>query len=120
REYVRVLHLAVTTSEAEVESALQRVLDAGTVPTFDAVRELVCLPQPATVPQLRPAPLDLAIYDRLLPSHSAFGQAVLKQGRGRVPNHPQRRPAPPPPQPPPSWHGRPRASRHRQPGPDGA
>jgi Mu transposase, C-terminal domain len=69
REYVRVLHLAATTSEAEVETALVLLLDAGTLPTFDAVRELVREPQPLTLPQLRMPALDLGIYDRLLPSH---------------------------------------------------
>jgi hypothetical protein len=76
REYVRVLHLAATTSEAEVEAALQRMLDAGAVPTFDAVRALVCICQPVAVPQLRPAPLDLGIYDRLLPSQVPVSQRV--------------------------------------------
>src|SRR5439155_18404469 len=34
RDYVRILHLAATTSEAEVETALQIVLEAGKLPTF--------------------------------------------------------------------------------------
>lgn len=66
REYVRLLHLAASTSEAEVEAALTLLREQGTPPTFDAVRELV---QPATavgVPVLTPAVLDLGIYDRLL------------------------------------------------------
>ncbi len=68
REYVRVLHLAATTSEAEVETALALLLDVGTVPTFDAVRELVREPQPVAVPPLRAPVLNLDIYDQLLPS----------------------------------------------------
>lgn len=69
RDYVRVLHLAATTSESEVETALTLLLDTGTVPTFEAVRELVQSPEPVSVPQLlRPAALDLGIYDQLLPS----------------------------------------------------
>src|SRR5262249_23377572 len=69
REYVRVLHLAATTSEPEVEQVLGRLLDAGTVPTFDAVRALISTPQAVAVPQLvRPMALDLGTYDRLLPS----------------------------------------------------
>jgi transcriptional regulator with XRE-family HTH domain len=65
REYVRLLHLAASTSEAEVEAALTLLAEQRTPPTFDAVRELV---QPATlvVPELTPAVLDLGIYDRLL------------------------------------------------------
>jgi Mu transposase, C-terminal domain len=68
REYVRVLHLAATTSEPEVETVLGLLLDAGTAPTFDAVRALVRTPQPVPVPPLRPAALDLGLYDCLLPS----------------------------------------------------
>ena len=66
REYVRLLHLAASTSEAEVEAALTLLREQATPPTFDAVRELV---QPATavgVPLLTPAVLDLGIYDQLL------------------------------------------------------
>jgi transposase len=78
REYVRVLHLAATTSEAEVEAALGRLLDGGSVPTFDAVRELVGTSQPVAVPQLRAAPLNFGIYDRLLPSQASQpGQLVM-------------------------------------------
>lgn len=68
REYVRVLHLAATTSEAEVETALTLLLDAGTIPTFDAVRELVREPQsqPLALPQVNAPALDLGLYDRLL------------------------------------------------------
>jgi hypothetical protein len=70
REYVRILHLAATTSEADADAALRLLLDADTTPTFDAVRELVRPPQLPPVPVL-PAPvLDLAVYDRLLPSRA--------------------------------------------------
>ncbi len=66
REYVRVLHLAAGTSEAEVEAALTLLLEQGTPPTLDAVRELVRVPGPTAVPALTPAALDLGVYDRLL------------------------------------------------------
>jgi hypothetical protein len=66
REYVRVLHLAASTSESEVEAALGLLLDASTPPTFDAVRALVQGPQAIALPQLTPAVLDLSVYDRLL------------------------------------------------------
>jgi transcriptional regulator with XRE-family HTH domain len=66
REYVRVLHLAASTSEAEVEAALVLLLEQGAVPTLDAVRELVRPPGPAALPALSAAPLDLGVYDRLL------------------------------------------------------
>ncbi len=66
REDVRLLHLAASTSEAEVEAALTLLREQATPPAFDAVRELV---QPATaagVPLLTPAVRDLGIYDQLL------------------------------------------------------
>jgi hypothetical protein len=63
KNYVRVLHLAATTSEIEVETALQLLEEAKTVPTFDAVRDLVNVPQ---VPALAPLPVNLACYDQLL------------------------------------------------------
>jgi hypothetical protein len=66
REYVRVLHLAATTSESEVEAALGLLLDAGTGPTFEAVRALVQRPGPVALPPLTPAVLDLRVYDQLL------------------------------------------------------
>lgn len=66
REYVRVLHLAAGTSEAEVEAALTLLLEQGAPPTLDAVRELVRAPGPGAVPPLTAAPLDLGVYDRLL------------------------------------------------------
>ena len=80
REYVRVLHLAATTSEAEVEAALGLLLDGGTVPTFDAVRELVRTPQPVAVPQLQSAPLDFGVYDRLLPSRGMSSPSGVTLG----------------------------------------
>ncbi len=66
REYVRVLHLAASASEAEVEAALTLLLEQGAPPTLDAVRELVRVPGPAAVPELTATPLDLGVYDRLL------------------------------------------------------
>jgi Mu transposase-like protein len=68
REYVRLLHLAATTAETDVEAALTMLLDARTLPTFDAVRAVVREPQMPAVPQLSSPPLDLAIYDQLLPT----------------------------------------------------
>jgi hypothetical protein len=66
RDYVRVLHLAASTSEAEVETALGLLLDQGTVPTFDTVRDLVRRPSASSVPELSPAVVALDRYDRLL------------------------------------------------------
>ncbi len=65
REYLRVLHLAATISESEVEMALQLLEEAATLPTCDAVRGLV---DPVAVPQVVLAPINLAHYDQLLVS----------------------------------------------------
>src|SRR3989454_5968190 len=57
RDYVRILHLAASTSESEVETALQIVLEAGKSPTFMTVRDLVQVP--TQVPAIEVPPLDL-------------------------------------------------------------
>jgi hypothetical protein len=78
RDYVRLLHLAAGTAESEVETALGLLLEQGTVPTFDAVRDLVQLPAGTHVPALRPAQIhqgDFTRYDRLLTARSAAGHA---------------------------------------------
>ncbi len=66
REYVRLLHLAASTSEPEVEAALSLLREQGLPPTFDVVRELVQPAAAVAVPALTPAVLDLGIYDQLL------------------------------------------------------
>jgi hypothetical protein len=66
RHYVRVLHLAASTSESEVETALGLLLDQRVAPTFDAVRDLVRAPSVQQVPELSAPVLDFDPYDRLL------------------------------------------------------
>ncbi len=66
RDYVRVLSLAATVSESEVETALILLREAGAVPTFDAVRDLVRAPQDMLVPAVAPPVCDLRPYDQLL------------------------------------------------------
>jgi len=68
QEYVRVLHLAATTSESEVETALCLLLEAETRLSFVAVRDLVHLPGVQSVPHLHIPALDLSSYDQLIPS----------------------------------------------------
>jgi len=68
REYVRILHLAATTSETEVETALQIVLEEHKPPSFLTVRDLVQVPTMRTVPALSTPELNLASYDQLIPS----------------------------------------------------
>jgi hypothetical protein len=66
RHYVRVLHLAASTAESEVEAALGLLLDQGVTPTFDAARDLVRTPSVQRVPELSSPVLDLSTYDQLL------------------------------------------------------
>lgn len=66
REYVRILHLAASTVEAEVETVLAMLLEHDRTPTFDAVREHVQPTTPPVVPQLTAPDLTLDQYDRLL------------------------------------------------------
>jgi hypothetical protein len=68
QEYVRILHLAASASEADVETALTLLLEADRLPTFDAVRDLVCMPQKAVIPPIQAPTLDLTPYDQLIPS----------------------------------------------------
>jgi transposase len=68
RDYVRILHLAASTSESEVETALTLLRETSTLPTFDAVRDLVHLPQCKQVLTLSAPHLDLSPYDNLIPS----------------------------------------------------
>ena len=64
-EYLRILHLAASTMESEVEAALDRLLDARDVPTADAVRAMVA-PEAPVLPVLSVAEIDLHDYDELL------------------------------------------------------
>jgi hypothetical protein len=66
REYVRVLHLAASTSERDVEAALGLVAEHHQLPTFETVRQLVRDPIPAALPTLTRPALNLGVYDRLL------------------------------------------------------
>ncbi len=67
-EYVRVLHLAATSSETEVETALQLLLEAKQLPTVIAVRELVQGTSTRPIPEIASPRVNLEIYDQLIPS----------------------------------------------------
>ena len=71
-EYLRLLHLAASTSEAEVELALKLLLEARHTPTFDAVRELAGSSKPAPAPAIAKAVIDLSDYDTLLASRGQY------------------------------------------------
>jgi hypothetical protein len=64
-EYVRVLHLAASTMQSDVELALEALLAHGERPDFIAVKALAA-PEKPSIPVVHiPAP-DLAVYDLLL------------------------------------------------------
>jgi hypothetical protein len=64
-EYLRILYLAATTMECEVEAALEELLAAGMRPTLDLVRARVA-PPPQPAPLLEVPQVDLTTYDALL------------------------------------------------------
>ena len=65
--YLRILHLAASTMESEVEAALSLLLAEGKTPSSDAVRALVATTTtPIDVPLLEPSVVDLDAYDELL------------------------------------------------------
>jgi hypothetical protein len=65
-EYLRILHLAASTMEADVATALGLLQAAGTPITAAAVKALVTAPTNIDVPQLIAPPVDLVAYDALI------------------------------------------------------
>ncbi len=65
-EYLRILHLAATTMESEVEAALSLLLSDNIAVSAEAVKALVMQKSTPTVPSLPPPIVDLHSYDRLL------------------------------------------------------
>lgn len=64
-EYLRILHLAASTMEAEVEQALTQLLESGEPLGADGLKRLVA-PAIVEVPVLEIPAVDLTSYDRLL------------------------------------------------------
>lgn len=69
-EYLRILHLAASTMESDVEAALQRVFDEGKPVRIAAVKSLV-KPDKIELPELAAIDVDLTSYDVLLTEVSA-------------------------------------------------
>jgi hypothetical protein len=65
-EYLRILHLAASTMETDVVTALALLKMGSKAVTADAVRELVAATTSVDVPALAPATIDLTEYDALL------------------------------------------------------
>ena len=69
-EYVRILHLAATTSESDVEEALSSLMARGELKACGVVRDAVRQEAPA-VPICQIAEVDLTIYDQCLTGKAA-------------------------------------------------
>jgi hypothetical protein len=66
-EYLRILHHAATSMEADVEAALSLLLTDGKPVTASAVKALVAASAATIeVPELVPLPVDLTAYDALI------------------------------------------------------
>jgi hypothetical protein len=65
-EYLRILHLAASTLESDVETALALLLGEGRAITSDAVKAVLAVPTQTTIPALVPPEVDLGDYDALL------------------------------------------------------
>jgi len=72
QEYVRILHLAATTCEADVETAMVLLLETNAIPTFEAVRDLVHPPRSSAALAMAAPNLDLSSYDQLIPSRRTY------------------------------------------------
>jgi hypothetical protein len=70
-EYLRILHLAASTMEADVAAALAQLQTAGTPITVDAVKALTAPAAAVAVPMLAAMPVDLTEYDALLDAQEA-------------------------------------------------
>ena len=70
-EYVRILHLAASTSEAAVEEVLTRLLETGDLRDYAHVRDAV-RPEPIAAPLVEIAPVSLQTYDGCLASGGAL------------------------------------------------
>lgn len=64
-EYLRILHLAASTMESDVQVALELLLASGQPVTVDAVKAIVN-PARIEVPALAPHAVDLSSYDALI------------------------------------------------------
>lgn len=65
--YLRILHLAAATSEADVETAVAMMLDAKQVPEAEAIKDLIGAPRELAATQtMRALEVDLSSYDVLL------------------------------------------------------
>lgn len=71
-EYLRILHLAASTLESDVEMALELLESAGHLPKCDQVKALV-KPEKPSVPEVAVLVVDLEAYDGLLTESLGVG-----------------------------------------------
>ena len=72
-EYLRVLHLAASTSERDVEAGLELFLETGERFAFEDVRDLVNGAKTSRIPVVAVPRIDYGPYDRLLETRLAHG-----------------------------------------------
>jgi hypothetical protein len=65
-EYLRILLLAATTLESQVEAALEKLLGEGQIPEYEAVRSVADPIEGMPWPQIHIQQPDLAAYDQLI------------------------------------------------------
>ena len=65
-EYLRILYLAATTFEADVQTALELLIDADETITSHSVKAVIGNAELPDVPLLLPGKVDLGTYDQLL------------------------------------------------------
>jgi len=70
-EYVRILHLAASTSQADVEAALTRLLETDQLRDYAQVRDAV-RPEPISTPVVQIDPVCLEAYDACLTAGGAL------------------------------------------------
>jgi hypothetical protein len=72
-DYLRILHLAASTMEAEVEAALELLLEQQQVPRTDRVKALVS-PRAPSLPEMPAYEINLGDYDALLDGALGVGR----------------------------------------------
>jgi hypothetical protein len=64
--YLRLLHLAASTMQSDVETAVALLMEQGKVPDADAVKDLVTPQQTLVRPEMAAPSVDLHAYDQLI------------------------------------------------------
>jgi hypothetical protein len=65
-EYLRILHLAATTSQCGVELILEDLLDENILPDYETVKALASPAENCSCPDIRISEPNLRVYDQLL------------------------------------------------------